>query len=259
MSMTYTECPTCDVLISRVPAAVYADDYYYFKNSRLSRASLARADLLWKCFQPYFKNGRCLDIGCNDGAFVVVAARRGLTCEGVDLNEHAVRFAKANSNGQFWTVSELGEREFECVTAFDVIEHCDIVDTLLDFVARCLAPGGRLILTTPNKNSKWRTIFGHGWHGFGIPQYHRFVLSQTALRKVLEAHGFKIETMFTRPPIERHGWKLLLASGYRLKNTKLKKACVLPLAVLKYIYGTLRGGAEDTLCVVADRTNVRRS
>jgi len=45
--------------------------------------------------------------------------------------------------------ADIGER-FECVVIGDVIEHVDDPIKLLKFAARHLAPGGRIMCTTPN-------------------------------------------------------------------------------------------------------------
>jgi SAM-dependent methyltransferase len=255
----YSECMECDVLISRTSAAVYDEDYYYFKAHARSREARERAQILWRYFSRYIDSCTCLDFGCNDGSFVEVATCHGARCEGTDVNERALALAKAGGGGSFWSPQDLVGRKFQCVTAFDVIEHFDIVDEFFERVDGYLEDNGRLIITTPNKNSKWRKIYRGGWHGFGIPQYHRFIMSERCLCEQLQSRGFLIEELFTTKPLETRGWKLLVASGYRLKNGVTAKIAILPIAVAKFIVGSiLVGGEEDTLCVVARKTQGRR-
>lgn len=254
----YAECTECDVLISLTPAAAYDEDYYYFKLNARSKDALERGEILWRYFSPYIDSSSCLDFGCNDGSFVEVATRNGARCEGTDANERAVALAKAAGCGSFWLPQDLVGRRFECVTAFDVIEHFDIADDFFESVDGYLEDEGRLIVTTPNKNSKWRRMYGDGWHGFGIPQYHRFIMSERCLRRQLNLHGFEVEELFSSAPIETRGWRLLVASGYRLKKGAAAKLAILPTAVMKFIAGkTLVEGEEDTLCAVARK--VRRA
>lgn len=257
---SYAECHECDVLISHVPAAPYDESYYYAQLNARTRKSIRRAELLWGYFRHYIAGRDCLDFGCNDGAFVAQARRNGVNCEGTDVNDQALALAKAEGDGIFRRPQELAGRHFGCVTAFDVIEHFDSLEEFFSLVSTRLASGGRLLITTPNKNSKWYGIFGLSWHGLGIPQYHRFVLSQQLLRRQLHAHGFEVEALFTTPPVEARGWKLLVASGYRLRKNKLVKACTLPMAIVKFVTGkTLISGEDDTLCVVARRTDTQNA
>jgi SAM-dependent methyltransferase len=255
---SYTECLACDVLVSRRPAANYDGDYYYFGINARTREARERAKILWRLFSRYIDSCVCLDFGCNDGSFVEVATRNGAHCEGTDVNEHAIALAKEAGYGNFWLPQDLLARKFECVTAFDVIEHFDVAEDFFKCVDGYLEANGLLIVTTPNKNSKWRSIYRDGWHGFGIPEYHRFIMSERCLRGQLNLHGFEVEEFFTSAPIEIRGWRLLVASGYRLKKGLIAKLAALPIAVIKFIAGkTLVGGEEDTLCVVARK--VRRA
>ncbi len=181
-----------------------------------------------------------------------VATRNGTRCEGTDVNERAVALAKAAGCGLFWLPKDIEGRKFECVTAFDVIEHFETVEQFFECMDGYLEDNGRLIITTPNKNSKWRRLYGDGWHGFGIPQYHRLIISEHWLRRELELHGFEVEELYSSAPIEMRSWRLLVASGYRLKNSLGTKIAALPTAVIKFIVGkTMISGEEDTLCVVA--------
>jgi SAM-dependent methyltransferase len=254
---SYTECNQCDVFFSRRPAAAYDEDYYYFRLNARSLQTRERAEILWQYFARYIGSCACLDFGCNDGSFVEVAKRNGARCEGTDVNERAVALAKRSGSGSVWLPQDLEARKFKCVTAFDVIEHFDVMDDFFKSVDSYLEDNGLLIITTPNKNSKWRRIYGDGWHGFGIPQYHRFIFSECCLRRQLHLHGFEVEELFSTAPIETRGWRLLVASGYRLKKNAAAKLAVLPGAVMKFIAGkTLVSGEEDTLCAIARK--VRR-
>lgn len=66
--------------------------------------------------------------------------------EAVDhLNDRGYDVRLIDATGE----TDLGER-FDCVVIGDVIEHVDNAVKLLRFAARHLAPGGRIMCTTPN-------------------------------------------------------------------------------------------------------------
>lgn len=90
---------------------------------------------------------------------------------------------------------------FQKVVVLEVIEHLpeDTVDTYLSELRRMLAPGGQLLLTTPNYRSTWPLLewivdrFGGGAEmGGGAQHICRF--HPRRLRDALERNGFAIET-----------------------------------------------------------------
>ncbi|MDG2051970.1 MAG: class I SAM-dependent methyltransferase [Myxococcota bacterium] len=108
--------------------------------------------------------GRLLDVGCGTGLFLSVARRRGWQPFGIDESVEATEHARNHFGldpwvGEFATFANHGER-FDLVTGWDVIEHSrDPVD-LLRTARRCLAPGGRVSLSTPNQRSILDLIAG---------------------------------------------------------------------------------------------------
>jgi SAM-dependent methyltransferase len=245
----YHECVACDVLISTRPAGQYDENYYYAKRNASSPRSLERAALLWKLVGKDLLGRKCLDFGCNDGAFVRVANRMGADCWGVDINASMVKLADMVGGGKF-LLPELVDEAFEVVTAFDVLEHFERPLEFFSAVDRFIMPNGRVIVSTPNTRSKWRAIYGPGWHGYGIPQYHRFLVSLSALRVIMSGAGYAIEYADTVAPIEGRKWRLLIASGYRLHSGSFSKAARLPRAIVKYLLGRRASGEEDTLIAI---------
>jgi SAM-dependent methyltransferase len=249
----YAECSDCSVLISTVDPSPYDGTYYYAQRNKRSSGSLVRAAKLYSYFKDYLL-GDCLDFGCNDGSFVAFASLKGVNCAGVDINEDALDVARAAGGGTFLKLEDLRGLYFNVVTAFDVIEHFDEPSQFFKLVSGCLTCNGRVILTTPNKNSKWCKMFGSGWHGYGIPQYHRLIISERFLRCQLHCYGFEAEKVFSVRPVGRFAWKLLVASGYRLRTSLVSKLAALPMSLAKLVGGQLFvGGEEDTLCIIARR------
>ena len=248
----YEQCGKCDLWISKVPAADYDDTYYYAKDFRTTD-SLHRAGLLFDYFRQEILGKKCLDFGCGDGSFVVTANRNGTSIVGVDINKSVLAVASKFGEEGFYHSNEL-KSKFSCITSFDVIEHLDNLEDYFRDVNRWLEPNGTLIITTPNKNSKWYSIFKEGWHGLGIPQYHRYVFSLSFLRQELTRYGYSLEKSFSVPPINKNRWKRLISSGYRLKNSTFHKLFSLPYIFCKFVYGKFHvKGEEDTLCLVARR------
>ena len=113
---------------------------------------------------PETRNGeKLIDIGCGSGAFTIGAARRGYESTGVSHNRHDLEKAREraeicnveNVDFQVIDIRNLHERHeyegrFDTAICFEVIEHILDDEKLMNDMARCLKPGGRLLLTTPN-------------------------------------------------------------------------------------------------------------
>lgn len=104
-----------------------------------------------------------LDVGCGTGAFTMGAAKRGYEAVGLSWDEHNQSVAKRraeltgikNVSFPICDVRLLDER-IEFIEGFDIVICCEVIEHILDDrklfrdMFRCLKPGGRLILTTPN-------------------------------------------------------------------------------------------------------------
>jgi SAM-dependent methyltransferase len=101
---------------------------------------------------------RVLDAGCGAGYGSAELAGQAFSVTGADVAAEAVDFARANyplPNLSFEQAScdRLPHRDgcFDLVVAFEVIEHLERWSEFLQEARRLLAPGGQLIVSTPNK------------------------------------------------------------------------------------------------------------
>lgn len=101
--------------------------------------------------------GRHLDAGCGHGAIVHMLHERGLDAYGIDASAWVIEEAKAYAPelASHFAVADL-ERSipfhglFDLITCLEVVEHVAQPEAALAVLAERLAPGGVLILTTPN-------------------------------------------------------------------------------------------------------------
>lgn len=111
-------------------------------------------------FAAHFVAGaEVLDIACGAGYGSALLARHAARVTGADLSPQAVNHARA----QYAGVPNLEFRQADCadlpfagatfdaVVSFETIEHIAAQEAFLDEVCRVLRPGGRLILSCPNK------------------------------------------------------------------------------------------------------------
>jgi SAM-dependent methyltransferase len=162
---------------------------------------------------------RVLDVGCGDGRFTVEIARVGAQAVGVEVAQAAVERARAREGGLDVRLVALDgplpfeDAAFDLVWASEVIEHVGDTARWLSELRRVLAPGGRLLVTTPS-HGRLRVALG-GVERFSEPLGdHLHLYTRRSLRTLLEEFGFgPVEVRVVGgPPLLR---RLLLARAQR--------------------------------------------
>jgi SAM-dependent methyltransferase len=108
-----------------------------------------------------------LEIGAGTGLLVAQARQIGLDAVGVEPSRSLVSEAQHIHGVELlqgtYPHSELDGRQFDLVYLVDVIEHVEDPVGLLAHCSAALAPGGMMIVVTPNVSSLAARLFGHRW------------------------------------------------------------------------------------------------
>jgi SAM-dependent methyltransferase len=138
---------------------------------------------------------RALDLGCGDGRFTAALAGAGARVVGVEVAQAAVERARAREPDLDLRLAPidgplpLDDGSFDLVWASEVIEHIADTARWLSEVRRVLAPGGRLLLTTP-AHGRVRVALD-GVERFSQPLGdHLHLYTRSSLRTLLEEFGF---------------------------------------------------------------------
>ena len=109
-----------------------------------------------------------LDVGCGSGLVSsFMADHKGVNVVAVDANIHALDFArekfkKSNLTFKMGLLDELNlpEQSFDKIIFLEVIEHISEKqgEEIFKTFYRLLKPGGRVVISTPNKKSLWPFI-----------------------------------------------------------------------------------------------------
>ena len=109
-----------------------------------------------ECGRTPLDGKTALDVGCGAGLLCEPLARLGAKVTGVDASPEVIAVARQHASAMGLSidyragdVQEL-EGQFDLVTSLEVIEHVAEPAAFLKALARRLAPGGLLILSTPN-------------------------------------------------------------------------------------------------------------
>src|SRR6185295_10339137 len=101
-----------------------------------------------------------LDVGCGAGLLAEPLARLGAQVTAIDAAPELIEVARDHAARQGLeidyraaAVEDIGG-QFDLITSLEVIEHVANPQAFVDALAQRLAPGGLLILSTPNR-TQW--------------------------------------------------------------------------------------------------------
>ncbi len=165
---------------------------------------------------------RALDVGCGAGLLTEPLARMGAQATGLDAAPENVAAAALHARGQglaidyrAGSVERLGAGEtFDLVCSMEVIEHVSDPAAFVAGLVRALAPGGLLVMSTPNRTTLSRLALitvgeGVGMIPRGTHDWGKF-LTPAELGALLEGAGLEV--------IETRGLSLDPAKGFRLSD-----------------------------------------
>ena len=151
----------------------------------------------------YAQSGQhVLDIGSASGVSLVEIQQLGAHAYGVEPDPTAVKLGKAlgvRVHNGFITDPPYPKMQFDLVTASQVIEHAPDPREFLVAIRERLQPGGRAVLSFPNGNALYRTIFGRRWIHWHVP-YHFNFFTNHSFRLLAKDAGFNVLRMRTITP-----------------------------------------------------------
>lgn len=207
----YVACPACGlVFLSPRPSSSKVEEYYresYDGSYGAAESSADRqpvfASVLMHLLEWRKPSGRLLDIGCGDGAFLMLCREAGWNCTGVEVSQGAAERARAKGL-RVLSPSELGQStagQFDVVTLVNVLETVTDPAALVKAMAQQVSAQGIIAIRVSNGLFHQRMRTPVRWCGAQYDQaFHLFSYSPDALRALVENSGFEVLSLRNSAP-----------------------------------------------------------
>lgn len=195
-------------------------------------------------FLKKYAKGKCLDIGCGSGIYSGYLSSLGHEVEGVDNEKEFVdearrmypqiKFHQADA-----AKLPLGNKQFDTVLLFDIIEHLDD-NKVLKEAGRV---GKRILISVPHSNQKLLTEYSLT-HSHYLDKTHLRTYTPESLKKVIRKS--KLKVIFCEPalPVSVSGLLIRLLSGENRYKKFILKTILKPFLPEPNIYSTVFAVAE---------------
>lgn len=144
-----------------------------------------------------------LDVGCGNGMNILKSVRSVRFAVGFDLNLDEVKKAKTLSKikgldkvdfilSDAETCCPFVEKTFDKILLIDVLEHLNNRAGLLRTLSRVLKQDGKLILSIPNRDTRWKRIKRDAGLSSLAASDHKIEYDQASLTEELSTSGWRI-------------------------------------------------------------------
>ena len=160
-----------------------------------------------ECSRTPLEGKTALDVGCGAGLLTEPVARLGAAVTGIDASPEVIAVAREHASAMRLEIDyrvgdvQALEGEFDLVTSMEVIEHVADPGAFVKALAKRLAPGGLLVMSTPNATGLSRLMMitigeglgriprgTHDFDKFVPPERMQALLSDAGL-KCLDVEG----------------------------------------------------------------------
>lgn len=158
-----------------------------------------RLEVVGELVGPSLNGQLVLDAGCGTGHFSRLLSQKGARVVSLDVGAKLVAQARAKA-GSFPVMADaaqvpFADGTFDLVASSEMIEHTpDPMSTALELI-RVLKPGGRFVLTTPNKLWHFAVVTANA---LGVRPYEGYEnwISLKELARYTQAGGIQISHHF---------------------------------------------------------------
>jgi 2-polyprenyl-3-methyl-5-hydroxy-6-metoxy-1,4-benzoquinol methylase len=172
--------------------------------------------------RAHVSSGQLVDVGAGAGLFAYLAKRLGFDVVAVEMDPRCCEYLRdmvgvrvVQSDDPATALRALGG--IQVITCWHVLEHLGSPSALLESAAECVAPGGVLVVATPNVDSLQFRLLGSRWPHVDAPR-HLALIPAESLRRRLADLGFECVDLTTADPAGEYnafGWQGVLPGRVR--------------------------------------------
>jgi len=154
---------------------------------------IQRHKLRFKLIKKYKSSGKLFDLGVGWGHFLLTGKMLGYEVSGIEVSEQPYLYSKNDlglpvEHVDFFKMRE--DNKFDVLTMWDVLEHIDRADTVIEKCAKLITKGGYIVIQVPQIDSYIAKKYGKDWKMMGLDHVNYF--SKKTLSQLLEKNGFKV-------------------------------------------------------------------
>jgi 2-polyprenyl-3-methyl-5-hydroxy-6-metoxy-1,4-benzoquinol methylase len=203
-----------------IPDQIQGNGEFY---TQLQRHSWYYLPIKWEhkeTFNYLPIEGKLLEIGCAEGAFLSIVKNKGIKVEGIELNTFAADQArKKGLKVHTQLLSEFistpsNKGTFDVVCAYQVLEHISNVKQFIEEAIACLKPGGLLIISVPDMN----TFLKYDNGGIlNFPPHHQGWYTHDVMKNISKIYSLDLIKVSTEKlQVEHYNWfhKNMLTKWY---------------------------------------------
>lgn len=157
---------------------------------------IERHKLRYNLIKKYKPKGSLFDLGAGWGHFMLTGKMLGYDVYGIEISEQPYLYSKNDlklpvDHIDFFNMTE--DKKYDIVTMWDVLEHIDKADDVIEKCARITNKGGIIVIQVPQIDSYFAKKHKDNWKMMGIDHVNYF--GKKTITQLLEKNGYKVETI----------------------------------------------------------------
>ena len=152
--------------------------------------------LRYQLIAKYQDKKRIFDVGAGYGHFLLTGRQLGYEIAGIEMSRANVAYMRNElklpvEEADFLTYKT--ETKYDILTMWDVLEHINKADLVIEKAANTLEKGGFMFIQVPQWDGFFARLLKDRWWSMGLDHVNYF--TKKTITQLLSAYGFKVRTI----------------------------------------------------------------